>query len=134
MVDDPPPAADTYLSKQRTPLCRPSCDGGAINWNSIDHRCSCVVHCCDGIPTVSALVHRALAFAAKKVLRCEPRSPLCTPQPQIARTPSPSKGAMSRVASCKLQVASYLCSTNVHCVDGEPICANNDLHSECTTC
>ena len=27
---------------------------------------------------------------------------------------------------CKLQVAGYLCSTNVHCVDGEPICANND--------
>ena len=30
-----------------------------------------------------------------------------------------------------MQVASC---TNVHCVDGEPICANDDLHSECTSC
>ena len=37
---------------------------------------------------------------------------LCA-QPQIARTPSLSKGAMSRVASCKLQVAS--CELQVIC-------------------
>ena len=22
----------------------------------------------------------------------------------------------------------------MHCVDGEPVCANDDLHSECTSC
>ena len=67
------------------------------------------------------------------MLRCELRSPLCTPaQPQIARTPSPSKELYE--PRCNLRVASYLCSTNVHCVDGEPICANDDPHSECTSC
>ena len=30
-----------------------------------------------------------------------------------------------------MQVASC---TNVHCVDGEPVCANDDPHSECTSC
>ena len=104
MVDDPPPAADT-ISKQRTPQCRPSCKDGAINWNSIDRRCSCVVQRCDGIPIVCALVHRA-----KKVLRCELRSPLCT----LHSLKSPARPlhqkelwAGLQVASCKLGVGSW---------------------------
>ena len=105
MVDDPPPAADTYLSKQRTPLCRPSCASGAINWNSIDRRCSCVVHRCDGIPIVCACASSSCASSKKK---CSVVSwGLLCAQPQIARTPSPSKGAIwaaVQVASCGLFV------------------------------
>ena len=103
MVDDPPPAADTCpnLSKQRTPQCPPSCarvvqsigipsTGGAVALCIVAMEFQLCVHLC---------------IEQKKVLRCELRSPLCTPaQPQIARTPSPSKGAMSRGATCELQV------------------------------
>ena len=78
-----------------------------------------------------------LCIEQKKVLRCELRSPLCTASnrlhaPSIKRSYEP--GCKLQVASWELGVASYLCSTNVHYVDGEPICANDDPHSECTSC
>ena len=136
MVDDPPPAADTCpnLSKQRTPQCPPSCARvvqsiGIPSTILVQLRCALLrwnSNC------VCAFVHRA-----KKVLRCELRSPLCTASnrlhaPSIKRSYEP--GCKLQVASWELGVASYLCSTNVHCVDGEPICANDDPHSECTSC
>ena len=133
---DPPPAADTCpnLSKQRTPQCPPSCARvvqsigipstilvqlrcALLRWNS-NCECACASSSCE---------------RGKKVLRCELRSPLCT----LHSLKSPARPLHQKELyepRCKLQVASYLCSTNVHCFDGEPICANNDPHSECTTC